>query len=180
MMIVTDCAPGAPVDDPVINALGKRCEGLRRLSFDGLDAQADRESEAFSAHPADGGMRKPAGTSKGGLAPWQLRLARRLLNDLDSSASLARIAGECGLSAGHFARAFKHSTGLTPHQWVLRRRVDAAKDMLDAGVPLAEIAVACRFSDQSHLTRAFAHATGVTPGRWRTSQGRRPSSIASD
>ena len=38
MMIVTDCAPGAPVDDPVINALGKRSEGLRRLSFDSLDA----------------------------------------------------------------------------------------------------------------------------------------------
>lgn len=160
---------GVAANDPVMTALQQCYTGLRELSSQDADSLADRLVDATITHLAEryGGMRKPLGVASGGLAPWQLRLARRSLNDLHATAPLTNIASECGLSTGHFARAFKRSTGKSPHQWAVLRRIEAAKEMMRVGIPLAEIAVACRFSDQSHLTRAFSQATGLTPGRWR-------------
>lgn len=169
---ITDLALGVGVAscDPVMIALQECFRGLGTLPASHGRVLAERLADALNTHLAEryGGMRKPLDTSSGGLAPWQLRLARRALNNLNSSTPLSDIADECGLSTGHFARAFKRSTGQSPHQWAVQRRIESAKEMLGIGVPLAEIAIACRFSDQSHLTRAFAQATGLTPGRWRS------------
>jgi AraC-like DNA-binding protein len=76
----------------------------------------------------------------------------------------------CGLSVGHFARAFRQSTGLAPHAWLLRTRVERAKIMLRRpGASLALIAQACGFADQSHFTRVFSRQVGVSPAAWRRS-----------
>ena len=78
---------------------------------------------------------------------------------------LARVAG-CGVD--HFRRVFRLTFGCSPHDYVRRRRVEAAKSMLvatDDGI--GEIALACGFSDQSHLTRCFKRYEGATPARWR-------------
>ena len=73
------------------------------------------------------------------------------------------------LSAYHFARQFKAATGLPPHQYVIARRVERARELLRAGdLPLAEVAVSAGFSDQSQLTHHFRRLVGVTPGRFRT------------
>ena len=106
---------------------------------------------------------------RGGLAPWQQRRAIDLLTaDLDAEVPLAKVAKECRLSTGHFTRAFRASLGKPPHQWLLRRRIEKAKDMMsNTECSLAEVAVACGFADQSHLTRVFARLCGVSPGRWR-------------
>lgn len=169
---VADLALGVGVaaGDQVMAALQECFESLHRVTREHGDALAERLADAINTHLAEryGGMRKPPEVGSGGLAPWQLRLAKRWLNDLNATAQLEDIAGDCGLSTGHFARAFKRSTGKSPHQWALQRRIEAAKEMLGEGLPLAEIAIACRFSDQSHLTRAFSQATGTTPGRWRS------------
>jgi AraC family transcriptional regulator len=104
-----------------------------------------------------------------GLAPWQERRAKELIDErLD--VSLSELAHECGLSVAHFGRAFKRSTGLAPHQWQLRRRTKRAQVLLTGStLSIAEVALACGFSSQSHFATAFKENTGVSPGRWRRS-----------
>jgi AraC family transcriptional regulator len=69
------------------------------------------------------------------------------------------------LSAGYFARTFRRTISVTPHQWLIRKRVERAPELLLRGrLELAEVALVCGFVDQSHLSRVFA---GVSPGRWR-------------
>jgi len=118
---------------------------------------------------AFGGMRVPARTRCGGLAPWQVRRATelmiaRLMNDI----SVSEVAAACGLSPNYFARAFKQSVGSPPHRWLLLQRVLYAKAALrNAERSLSEIAAACGFADQSHFTRVFTGVVGVSPGAWR-------------
>ena len=75
------------------------------------------------------------------------------------------------LSIYHFAREFKRSTGVTPHNYLLRKRVERAKDMLArTDYSLTEVALAAGFSDQSHLSRHFRQMVGSTPRNFRWSQ----------
>jgi AraC-like DNA-binding protein len=106
---------------------------------------------------------------KGGLAPWQERLSKEMIaGDLTGSTPLPEIAAACGLSVSHFSRAFRKSTGLSPHAWLLQARVESAKAMLRAGyAPLSTVALACGFANQSHFARVFARRVGWSPGSWR-------------
>lgn len=102
-----------------------------------------------------------------GLAPWQERRAKELMDEL-LDISLPEVAERCHLSVTHFVRAFRGSTGLSPHQWLIRRRVSRAMTLLSSSnLGIADIALACGFSSQSHLSRAFSAQTGMPPGRWR-------------
>jgi AraC-like DNA-binding protein len=124
-----------------------------------------------TAHAARvyGGLRPPSVAGCGGLAPRQLRRAQELIDACPSGdLSLAVLARECGLSTSHFARAFRVSTGLAPHQWLLRRRIERAREALaTSDQSLADIATRCGFADQSHFTRLFTRLVGVPPGAWR-------------
>jgi len=81
---------------------------------------------------------------------------------------LSELASLADLSPSQFGRAFKTSTGTTPHLWHLDARIEAAKRLLtDPHNRLAEVALDTGFSEQSHFTRAFRAATGVSPGAWR-------------
>ena len=166
--------PGVGVMDPVVGELTR----LLLPAFDNPDRVsqlfADHISLALGAHIAQtyGGMRSVAELSRGGLATWQEQRAKELMSaNLQRDVSTAAIAAECSLSAGHFARAFRRSTGLSPHQWLLRRRIDEAHGLLrDRRLSLAEIARACGFADQSHFTKAYTRVRGITPGAWRRQQ----------
>lgn len=105
----------------------------------------------------------------GGLAPWQERRAKDLIDaNIDGDLTLEMLARACSLSKRHFTRAFRQSTGMAPHQWLQGRRIDRAKQLLERSfVPLGDIALACGFADQSHFTKAFARAVGTSPGKWR-------------
>jgi AraC family transcriptional regulator len=156
-------------------------ETLRHLALSLLPAlQRPAEVSAlFAAHVAsaaalhlihtDGHRTKSPARPKGGLAPWQVRRATELvLDQLDNDLELAQLASACELSPGHFARAFKQTTGLPPHRWLLHQRVVRAREMLqNSDEPLSAIATSCGFSDQSHLSRVFSRAVGVSPGAWR-------------
>lgn len=113
----------------------------------------------------------PQRRQRGGLAPWQERRARELLEArLADPPSIREVARECGLSADYFTRAFRASTGLTPHAWLQAQRIDRARRLMrDETASLAEVALACGFADQSHLSRVFLQHTGHTPGQWRRS-----------
>jgi AraC-like DNA-binding protein len=131
----------------------------------------DHTTLAFAAHLAEayGGLKVRPRLFKGGLAAWQERRAKEmLLADLTGDTSLADVAAACGLSASHFARAFRRSTGMPPHAWLNKARVDRAMLLLrQRRQSLAEIALECGFVDQSHFTRVFVRRVGLTPGAWR-------------
>jgi len=105
----------------------------------------------------------------GQLAPWQLRRSIDFITaHLDGDPTIAQLAAQCGLSPGYFARAFRRTTGVTAHQWLMRKRIERAQELLVRGrLGLAEVAVICGFADQSHLSRVFTKFNGMSPGRWR-------------
>ena len=165
---------GIATGDVVMSHLGAcLSHAVERASAQNLIV-VEKIAMAISSHLAQryGGMRAPKLPASGGLSPWQLRLARDTLErDLGQEVCLQSLAKACGLSVSHFSRAFRRSTGLAPHRWLMRRRVEVAKEMLlEGAMPLAEIALACCFFDQSHFIRVFSSLAGVTPGRWRATQ----------
>jgi AraC-like DNA-binding protein len=109
--------------------------------------------------------------SRGGLPPLTLRRVKEYIDlHLDENIDLERLATTAGLSLHHFARAFKRSAGVPPHAYVLQQRLDKARDLLICtDCPLADIALAAGFSDQSHLARHFRKSFGVSPGNFRRS-----------
>ena len=106
--------------------------------------------------------------SRGGLPAFTLRrLHDFIVAHLDKPISIADMAACAGLSPYHFARAFKRSTGESPHAYVLRQRISLAKTILANGQSLIEAATLCGFSSQSHFTARFRAQTGITPGQFR-------------
>lgn len=86
---------------------------------------------------------------------------------LDQNIALADLAQVAHLSEFHFARLFKHTTGLPPYQFVIHQRVERAKRLISAGrLSLAQIAIDVGFSDQSQLNRHFKRLVGVTPKKF--------------
>ena len=117
-----------------------------------------------------GGSAVPARPS--GLTPWQYR---RVLDHIEAhyadEVPLDTLAGLTRLSTSHFSRAFKRSVGTSPHKWLVALRCTKAKQMLLEGqLPLAEIAAATGFADQSHFTRVFGQSNGMPPATWRRLQ----------
>jgi len=101
-------------------------------------------------------------------APRAVGQARTFIQDHAAEPiSLEHLAATVGLSPYHLARAFTAAVGMPPHAYQVQRRVSRACGMLRAQMPVAEVAAACGFADQSHLTRCFKRLTGLTPARFR-------------
>ena len=131
----------------------------------------DQFSLILGAHLVQryGVLQKIGKVSKGGLAPWQRRRAEELLREnLDGRIRLLEIARECALSVSHFARSFKETFGISTHQWLIRRRIEFAQDLLRQTItPIVDIAMQSGFGDQAAFTRTFRQVVGLSPGRWR-------------
>ena len=80
--------------------------------------------------------------------------------------TLVELADLCGLSRFQFLRSFARATGLTPHAYLIQRRVDLARRLVANGTPLAEAAAESGFFDQSHMTRHFTRVLGISPGAY--------------
>jgi AraC-like DNA-binding protein len=133
---------------------------------------------AYVARASDAPQPEQAPTSNG-LASWQLHRAKELLSaGLADNVSIRLVAAACKLSVSHFSRAFKASTGLAPHQWVMAARIELARELLTKStMSLVDVADECGFSDQSHFTRTFGRFTGATPSSWRREQGLAPAAL---
>jgi AraC-like DNA-binding protein len=142
------------------------------------------ESMLLSVHRHLGGhyagLAAPRSQARGGLAAWQETRVKEYIDAyLDTNISLLDLARLCQLSPSQFGRAFKASTGMTPHRWLVERRLDRARHLMRApGMTLADIAQLCGFADQSHLARAFRQAEGIGPAAWRRLHGQAPEEAA--
>jgi AraC family transcriptional regulator len=162
---------GRGLDDPVIRSLTEMLLPAFKHTESASSLFIDNVTIAICAHVAHhyGGLQLHKFLPKGGLAPWQERRAKEILNaNLEGEVSIALLAQECKLSTSHFSRSFRKSTGMAPYQWLTRRRVEIAMGLLPRrDVQLSEISLSCGFSDQSHFTRIFKKETGMNPGAWR-------------
>lgn len=164
--------PGATMRDPI-------ARDLLLAMRPALAARPEETSELFVDHVAlalaihvartYGDAARPPRFWEGGLAPWQERRAKELLEaGIGGGITLDALAAACELSIRQFTRAFRRSAGMAPYQWLQQRRMEKAKQLLEkSAVSLSGIALDCGFADQSHFTRTFSRAVGVTPGAWR-------------
>ncbi len=93
-----------------------------------------------------------------------------LSEDLDIGITLDVVAKRVGLSRFHFIRQFKRHTGISPHQFRIQRRIEAARALIRTGLPLSEVALETGFVDQSHFTNKFRQYTGATPSQYSRNQ----------
>ncbi|TPK78125.1 AraC family transcriptional regulator [Mesorhizobium sp. B2-4-17] len=116
------------------------------------------------------GCRKPmAADRRYGLSSCRVATVLEMIDSkLNGDFAVDDLASACNLSSVVFLRAFRDTTGKTPHQWLTKRRIERSGGLLlNSNLSLGEIARSCGFADQSHFTRVFARETGAPPGAWR-------------
>ncbi|MDQ0348795.1 helix-turn-helix domain-containing protein [Ancylobacter vacuolatus] len=147
----------SPVATTTVN--GVYCEATERLQeADGQITAIDRNARVRSALPK-----------------WRLKRVIEYVNmNLAERITLADMAGAAGLSRMHFAAQFRIATGLRPHDFLLRCRIEMAQELL-AGTNqrIIDIAMAAGFQTQAHFTTVFKRIAGDTPRQWRLTAARR-------
>lgn len=116
----------------------------------------------------------------GKLAPWQVRTATDFIDrNSDRNLQVRDVATAVRLSPSYFSHAFKESFGQSAKSYIIERRIARAKQlMLTTHDSLAQIALACGFSDQAHFCRSFGGLVGQPPSRWRRSRQERPTDLS--
>jgi transcriptional regulator of acetoin/glycerol metabolism len=168
---------------PILDADGRM---IAVVDVTGLDPTVSERSHGLAAALVNATARaiekrlaeEPAKTPslfsahRGGLPPVALkRVQSYIQSHLAERVSIEQLAAVAGLSAFHFARAFKQSEGTTPHEYLVDRRVAHACALLkETDTPLSEIALASGFADQSHFARQFKKRVGISPRLFRQSE----------
>ncbi|MEW6497951.1 MAG: AraC family transcriptional regulator [Cyanobacteriota bacterium] len=157
--------------DPLIQHLGLALKS--ELESDGMGSRVYAES-LFNTlcvhlvrHYSTSGQKVL--TDSDSLPKEKLRCAIEYIDEnLEKDLTLAKIATSVGMSPYHFARVFKQATGLPPHQYLIKRRIEKAKSLLtQTHLAIAEIAYRVGFASQSHFTTLFRKHTGMTPKAYR-------------
>ncbi len=183
--VLDDAGAPSAADDllPVLGARSPAVAQLASLVHDGLRDDSDLGRLALASlgsalavavvrdHSAArvAADRLDAGSGRG-LSPAQVsRVLRYVEDDLTAPLSVPDLAARAHVSPFHFSRLFRAATGASPHQYVLRRRLARARELLlTTDLPVAAVAGACGFADQSHLTRHVRREFGLTPAALRT------------
>ena len=121
-------------------------------------------------HSVEGTQPQPAQNAvRQGLAPWQVRrVLAHIETNLGTTIRNKDLADIARLSTFHFAVAFRNSVGESPHEHIIRRRVERAQGlMLSTDKSLSDISAECGLADQAHLTRLFRRLVGQSPAAWR-------------
>ena len=140
------------------------------LQDDRSNAAASLKRATAMLHRVDGATSPLAhDVARQGLAPWQLRrVLAHIEENLSSPLRNKDLAAIARLSTFHFAFAFRNSVGESPHEHIIRRRLERAQGlMLATDRPLSDIAAECGWADQAHLTRLFRKRVGESPAAWR-------------
>jgi AraC family transcriptional regulator len=163
--------PQLQIRDPLIEHMGFALKA--ELEAAGADSQfyAESMATALSAHLLRRycSVNKEIKDYRGGLPSYKLRQAISYINEhLDKKLTLAKISDAVQMSSHYFASLFKQSTGLTPHQYVMKCRIDKAKELLlKQDLTLVEICQQVGFENQSHFTRVFRQHAQTTPKAYR-------------
>lgn len=129
-----------------------------------VDSAVLNIAEALAALDGSQSARRPSPASARAVG-----LARHYLEDhLAEMVGSEELEGVTGLDRYELARHFRTLLGTSPYRYLTMRRLDRARALIRAGEPLAEVAAACGFADQSHMTRQFKRTYGLSPGRWKT------------
>lgn len=157
--------------DPVVSSVARALMAELDSDAPGGRLYAESLANVLAVHllrhyTAPGGA---ATRFAGGLSGRRLRRVLSFIADNhERDLSLDDLAGEAAMSTFHFAREFKRATGTTPHQHLIKFRVERAKTLLvDSELPLVEVGLRTGFSHQSHFTRLFRKLTGTTPQTYR-------------
>lgn len=166
---------GLPVADPLVGGLVLALKAEAESGYLGGAVYGEALATALAMQ-----LVRQFTSAKAQKAPVGASLSRQVLRrvvehvqeQLGGELTLNDLAATAGLSPFHFARLFKNTTGQAPHQYIVQRRVERARDLLVSGQQsAAEIALAAGFCDQSHLTAHFKRVFGVTPRQFRQRAG---------
>ena len=166
--VIEACSPS----DPVVRQVGLALLAESQAEAPGgrlyVESLANLLAVHLLRHYTARGADAPR-PSRGGLSGRTLRRVLSFIEEnCEGDLSLAELAEVGGMSTFHFAREFKRATGTTPHQHLIRFRVERAKALLaESQLPLAEVGLRTGFSHQSHFTRLFRRLTGTTPQSYR-------------
>ncbi len=157
--------------DPRLSALvaAARAEMVAGFPSGRLFLDSVEQAMAVTLVKSHAVRHRPVQLYRGGLGSARLRRIKELVHaKMEDDLSLDELAQSVGLSTAHFARMFRKSTGETPHQFVLRQKVERAKAMLRApDARVLDVAVACGFKTQQHFAQVFRDAWGVSPTEYR-------------
>lgn len=148
---------------------GAKSEGMNVLVLSVHSLEADRAKEIVDAYV--GATLAPVEVI-GGLPPRRLqRVLEHVKDNIGKDLSVSEMAEVVGMSQYYFSKLFKMSTGTTPHQYVMRQRIERAQELLrDGSSALVEIATHVGFETQSHFTSVFRRLVGITPKKFRESR----------
>jgi AraC family transcriptional regulator len=164
--------PTVPTRDPMIERLGWTLLGGDETGSPVGQLYVDCIGLAIIARLL-GSTYQSAGPGRTTALPrWRLkRVVDCIESRLDETITLADLAAAAGLTRMHFAAQFRVATGLRPHEYLLRRRIERAQEMLlGSAMSVVEIALSVGFQTQSHFTTVFKRFTGQPPLAWRQSQ----------
>jgi AraC-like DNA-binding protein len=132
----------------------------------GLQSDPLAPSALIASPIASGGL------ARGGLPPRVLRRIREYIDEnIEHRISVELLASLANLSVWYFVRAFKQSVGVTPHDYLIRRRVERTMELLSStDISLSQISLAAGFADQSHFSRRFRQLVGMSPRDYRWSR----------
>ncbi|WP_167338376.1 helix-turn-helix transcriptional regulator [Paraburkholderia oxyphila] len=167
--------PCAGIRDAFLEQLALAIMGTLHDPSKGARLYVDTLAHALAAHLARRYTNRGLPRSRPPSASMSNKAVARLGDfievNLEKDLSLSALAAAAGLSPVYLSKAFKAAFGDTPHQYILRRRIERAKEMLQAThLPIIEIALGVGFSSQSHLSTWFKHFVGVSPGAYRRSR----------
>ncbi|WP_031074903.1 helix-turn-helix domain-containing protein [Streptomyces sp. NRRL WC-3742] len=169
-----ELAPRYHLTDPFLGMLVERLVAEYEGAQPADPLYAQSMLQALAAHLIrTAATRRPTGPEpEGGLTPKRLnRVIDHMNGYLDGRLALPELAAVAGVSPSHFTRAFRASTGQSPHRYLVRLRLERARRvLLTTDTPIAAVAQLCGFADQSHLTRTMRLHTGVTPAGLRAAR----------
>lgn len=158
-------------DDPVIRRIGMALRAEVESEGPAARLYAESLANVLAVHlirhyTQDGNQLR---TSVGGLTGRKLNLATEFIEDnIERDLGLTEIAEAVDLSPFHFARSFKQATGVSPHQYLIKSRIERAKSLLaKSELPIVEVGFRVGFKNQSHFTTLFRRVTHLTPKAYR-------------
>ena len=183
MHLVPELAPAIHIRDPQIERIGWMMQAEEQDGHPGGRIFADSLASALAARLLvlqTLASCRPTAAPARALPAWQLRAVQDYIEaNLDQDLRLAELAAVAGLSVSHFKELFRQAAGMPVHRFVLVRRVERARQLLQEGKKTnTEIALEAGFAHPSHMARSVRHVLGLTPAQLRADGLRKIKSVA--